>query len=156
MKKKIFTTLALFLSLALTACGGASTEDKSVEIPWETNGTYHWHLAEDGSKIDNAKHELVLDEVQSVDATCKAEGKKVEVCSVCGYVKETKIAQLADQWDKGKITKEATCSVPGEKTFTCSLCGDTKTEPIIISHDLQPFSYTPAEGEVNVSIRERA
>ena len=149
MKKKIFTTIALFLSLALTACG---SNEKSTEVAWESNGTYHWHLDENGERIDNARHELAVDETKSVAATCKAEGKKVEICSVCGYVKETTLAQLAHQWDEGRVTKEATCSVPGEKTFTCALCGDTKIEEITVPHDLQAFAYTPAEGEVNVAI----
>lgn len=153
MKKKIFTTLALFLSLALTACGGGNNNGGE-EAKWESDKNSHWHINADGEQIDKAKHELVEDPAQSVAAKCEEDGTKVEVCSVCGYVKETKISKLGHDWDDGEITTPATCSVPGEKTFKCKRegCTATRTEQVIASHDLQPVSYTPAEGEVNVTI----
>ena len=149
MKRKFFTTLALFFSLAITACNGGG---KSEEIKWESDKTNHWHLV-DGEQADKAKHTFEEDKAQSVAATCKAEGKKVEVCSVCGYVKETTLKQLDHKWDDGKVTKEATCSVPGEKTYTCSLCGETKKEEIKADHVWgTAVAVTGGEGEVDYNI----
>ena len=87
MKGKLFTTLVLFMGLALTACGGTPTPS-SQELPWEHNNTNHWHVNADGEKIDSAKHELEEDASKSVAATCEEDGKKVEVCKVCGFVYE--------------------------------------------------------------------
>lgn len=152
MKRKFFTTLALFFSLALTACGGGAKSEEPAK--WESDKNNHWHVNADGEKIDSAKHTFEVDEAQSVAAKCEAEGKKVEVCSVCGFKKETTVKALGHDWDDGQITKEATCSVPGEKTFHCKRdgCNETRVEPVLASHDLQPITYTPAEGEVNVAI----
>ena len=149
MKGKLLTTLVLFMGLALTACGGTPTPS-SQELPWEHNNTNHWHVNADGEKIDSAKHELEEDASKSVAATCEEDGKKVEVCKICGFEKETKISKLGHDWDAGTVTKEATCSVPGEKTFKCKRegCTATKVEPILAEHDLQPVAHDKGEGEV--------
>ena len=141
MKRKFFTTFAVFAALLITACGTKQNisnndgqESSQLAEKWETNNTYHWHIGEDGKKVDNAKHEFEEDASRSVAATCSADGKKVEVCKVCGFEKETKINQLSHDWDEGRVTKEGSCSVPGEKTFTCKLCGETKVEEIKADH----------------------
>jgi hypothetical protein len=119
MKRKFFTTFALFLSLALTACGGGKSNGGDAK--WESDKTNHWHIV-DGEQADKAKHTLVEDASKSVAATCKAEGKKVEVCSVCGYVKETTIKKLDHTFvaDTSKTNKPATCK---EDTLRCFLYG---------------------------------
>ena len=160
--KKLFTTMVAFLALAITACGGGNGGDNSgadstpasQEQAWEHNNTNHWHVAEDGSKVDNAKHEFEEDAAQSVAATCEQDGKKVEVCKVCGFVKESKITALGHDWDNGEVTKEATCSNPGEKTFHCKRegCSATKTEQVLAAHDLQPVTHEKGEGEVTEQI----
>ena len=157
MKGKLFTTLVLFMGLALTACGGGTTPaQSSEELPWEHNNTNHWHINADGEKVDSAKHELEEDPAQAVAATCEQDGKKVEVCKVCGFVKETKINALGHDWDAGTVTKEATCSVPGEKTFKCKRegCTATKVEPILAEHDLQPVTHAQGEGEVAETVKK--
>ena len=145
MKRKFLTSVTLFLALALTACGGGSKE-----LEWKTNNTYHWHETEDGTKIDQERHTLVEDKAQAVAATCNSEGKKVEVCSVCGFEKVTTIAKLEHDYGEGVVTKEATCSVPGTMTYTCKLCGETKTEEIKADHVWGPATAVPGdEGEVD-------
>ena len=154
MKRKFFTTMIAFLSLAITACGGTPNTPASQELPWETNNTNHWHVNAEGEKVDTAKHEFEEDAAQSVAATCEQDGKKVEVCKVCGFVKESKITALGHDWDGGEITKEATCSVPGEKTYKCKRegCTATKVEQVLAAHDLQPVSHEQGEGEVAETI----
>ena len=157
MKRKFFTTMFAFLALAITACGGAGSQTPaSQELPWEHNNTNHWHVNAEGEKIDNAKHELEEDPAQAVAATCEQDGKKVEVCKVCGFVKESKINALGHDWDNGEVTKEATCSVPGERTFKCKRegCNATKVEPITAEHDLQPVAHTQGEGEVAETVKK--
>ena len=133
--KKFLTTMLTFVALALTACGG-TPNTPSEEAKWETNNTHHWHINAEGEKVDNAKHEFEEDPAQAVAATCEQDGKKVEVCKVCGFVKESKITALGHDWDGGEITKEATCSVPGERTYHCKRegCTATKTEEIKADH----------------------
>ena len=52
MKRKFFTTLALFVSLAITACGGGN---KGQEAKWESDKNGHWHVNEAGEKITKIK-----------------------------------------------------------------------------------------------------
>lgn len=129
MKRKFFTTFALFLSLALTACGGGKSNGGDAK--WESDKTYHWHTV-DGEVADKARHEFEEDKSQEVAATCKAEGKKVEVCKVCGYVKESPIKKLDHTFvaDTSKTNKPATCSEEGIEYLVCSVCGETKENKI--------------------------
>ena len=144
MKRKFFTTLAIFASLAITACGGAQ------QGKWESNNTNHWHVGKDGEKIDSEKHTFKEDEAQAVAATCENDGKKVEICTVCGFVKESVVTKLGHKWDDGEITKPASCSEPGEKSFKCTRtgCNGTKVEQVLAAHDLQPIAHDLGEGEV--------
>ena len=125
MKRKFFTTLALFFSLALTACGGAKSEEPA---KWESDKNNHWHVNADGEVVDKAEHDLVEDAAKSVAATCKEAGKKVEVCSVCGFKKETTVKKLDHNFvaDDSKPNKAATCEEDGAEYLVCSACGETK------------------------------
>ena len=152
MKTKILPMLALFVSLALTACG--STTDKSNApassgtkpnssgsaahvhtfdtTKWESDATYHWHPAtceHTTQKGDRAAHTLEdYTDATHVNkaATCKEEGVKYEKCSVCGYIKETKLNKLDHTWDAGVST--GNCGEAGKTTYTCTVCGETKEE----------------------------
>ena len=152
MKTKILPMLALFVSLALTACG--STTDKSNTpassgtkpnssgsaahvhtfdtTKWENDATYHWHPAtceHTTQKGDRAAHTLEdYTDATHVNkaATCKEEGVKYEKCSVCGYIKETKLNKLDHTWDAGVST--GNCGEAGKTTYTCTVCGETKEE----------------------------
>ena len=131
MKRKFFTTLALFLSLALTSCG-AGNNGNGGDTKWESDKNAHWHVNADGEVVDKVKHDLVEDTAKSVAATCKAEGKKVEVCSVCGFVKETAIKKLDHNFvaDSSKTSVPAKCEEDGVNYFVCSACGEPKEEKL--------------------------
>lgn len=110
MKRRFFTTLALFAALALTSCGGKSggqqQGDQSSEQPhvhqaaegaeWQNNATKHWKECEagDGAKVDEASHNFKDVAAESVAATCAAPGKEVKICTICGYKSETALPQL--------------------------------------------------------------
>ena len=110
--KKLLTTLAIFAALTLTACGGGNQpgeESKPAEATsqkqpsskhehtfdetkWESNETQHWHPAtceHTTQKGSAAKHEFEEVTAEYVAPTCSVPGKKVEVCKVCNYRKET-------------------------------------------------------------------
>ena len=148
MKTKILPMLALFVSLALTACGGKTDNSSASGKPnssgsaahvhtfdtskWESDATYHWHPAtceHTTQKGDRAAHTLEdFTDATHVNkaATCKEEGVKYEKCSVCGYIKETKINKLDHTWDAGVST--GNCGEAGKTTYTCTVCGETKEE----------------------------
>ena len=110
MKKKIFATLVLFASMAITACGGATTS----AVPSDHKHSYgEW--------------------TQVKAPTCEEKGEQERVCA-CGDKQTKAIDALGHKWNDGVITKEATCAVPGEKTFTCTVCGATKKEEIKADH----------------------
>ena len=72
----------------------------------------HWQVEE----MDLAAHAYVEDTTQYVAPTHTAEGKKVEVCSVCGDVKETKIAKVEHTWG------EAGTKIGGATPHSCTGC----------------------------------
>ena len=124
MKKRFFTTLALFASLTLVACGGKKCENHKFG-KWET----------------------------TTPATCTSVGKKEHKCTVCGFKEETDIPKAEHTWDDGVITTPATCSQPGEKLYTCTVCKTaTKTEPIAqLEHDWVEKDTVAKTGEDDVS-----
>ncbi len=133
--KKLFTTLALFAALTLTACNSqpaeeskqqsqpaATTSEKHVhtfdESKWANNETQHWHPAtceHTTQKGSAANHTFEEVKEEYVEPTCSKPGKKVEKCTVCGYKKETVLTA---------------------------------------SHDLQPVEHAQGEGEVKETIQK--
>ena len=109
--KKLLTTLALFAALTLSACGAKPAEgeskpaDASTQKPasskhehtfdetrWENDETQHWHPAtceHTSQKGSKANHDFEEVTAEYVAPTCSQPGKKVEVCKVCQFRKET-------------------------------------------------------------------
>ena len=104
--KKLFTTFALLAALLVTGCNSnpiegsqptsqpASSKHEHTfdETVWEKNETQHWHPATCEHKTQKgspANHEFEEVTAEAVAPTCSVPGKKVEVCKVCGYRKET-------------------------------------------------------------------
>ena len=143
MKRKVFSTIAIFCALALTACAQPAQKsddagDKSEETP----------VSQPASVESTHKHKYG-DWTQVVAPTCTEKGSQERVCE-CGDKQTKDIDALGHDWDEGEITKAATCSVPGEKTYHCKRagCTATKVEQILAEHDLQPVSHDKGEGEV--------
>lgn len=137
MKKKFLTTLVLFCSLALTACGGTSStssevQEPEVKVKWESDKTFHWQINEEGEKIENAKHVFKEDPAQAVAATCSSEGKKVEVCEVCGYTKESKVAKSDHTWGQWVDKADGDYCGPSEQEHECSVCHTKATQTLQI------------------------
>ena len=138
-------------------------EESSVEPQqeWTNNATYHWHLV-DGKQEDKAKHDM--QEVAPEDdnnvpeggnkakaATCAEPGVKVEICSVCGYRKESNLKQLDHEYPNDgayEETKPATCAEAGTKERTCSVCGEKDEQSIAkLAHNWEEKSTVEASGE---------
>lgn len=145
---KILGVLAIALTLGLTACGGGSG-DKSGEqqsggssapahvhqaaddAQWQNNDTQHWKDCKDndGGKVNLGSHTWVADDSkQNVAATCQAEGKAFEKCSVCGKTRERTLSKTAhtyeqvDGADKVVWTTEPDCTHGGEGEKECTVC----------------------------------
>ena len=161
--KKLLTTLTLFAALALTACGGkggdgGKTSSRHVHTAaegaeWKNNETKHWKDCKDndGGQVDSQSHQWVSDTSKTdVAATCAAAGTKYEVCSVCGYKRETSIPQLEHVWGDPYDVVEATCAAEGSYKVKCNNCDtvETRTSPKA-AHDWESQGNSAAvEGAV--------
>ena len=72
----------------------------------------HWQIEE----MPLAEHNYVEDTTQAVAPTHTSEGKKVEVCSVCGDVHETVLPKVEHTWG------DAGASVGDAVTHSCTGC----------------------------------
>lgn len=106
MKKGIFTTLVVFATLAMTACG---------------------------AKTKCEKHQWGSYEV-TVNATCNAEGKKVRTCKVCGEKEEQVVPKIDHKFGEWGVKTAGTCANPGVESRTCSACGQEETRPLYVEH----------------------
>ena len=102
---------ALFAALTLSACGAKPAEGESKpaggtsqkptsskhehtfdESTWAYDETQHWHPAtceHTSQKGSKANHDFEEVTAEYVAPTCSQPGKKVEVCKVCKFRKET-------------------------------------------------------------------
>lgn len=74
------------------------------------------------------------------NATCTEEGKKHDVCKICGKITKESVVEKKPHTYVDKIEKEATCYTEGEKHSVCSSCGDT----VVVTIEKLPHSYTEA------------
>ena len=125
MKRKFFSTIAVFFALALTACAQPAQRSNN-------NASNEQDASETSAVESNHKHKYGEWTVVT-PATCEGKGVQERVCE-CGDKQTKDIDPLGHDWDEGTITKAATCSVPGEKTFTCKRCQATKKEEIKADH----------------------
>ena len=138
MKRKIFTTLAVFLSLALvTGCNNVVKESSEVSSeeqqqslvvssePANTSSKKHTHKwVSDDSKTD-------------VPATCTQEGIKYEKCE-CGETRETKVAKTDHAYGEWTDLDGATCGQRGQQQRKCANCDATETRSVgVIPHAWQ-------------------
>ena len=147
MKRKFFSTIAIFCALALTACNQPAQKSneggESQEAP----------ISQPASVESNHKHKYG-EWTQVVAPTCTEKGSQERVCE-CGDKQTKDIDALGHDWDEGEVTKAATCSVPGEKTFHCKRagCTATKVEEIKADH-VWGEAVVLAGGEGQVDLNE--
>lgn len=66
------------------------------------------------------------------DSTCKTEGEKYKLCSVCGEVVEKgTIGVKAHTPGNWETVSEAKCETDGKEVLKCTVCGDTLSEKAI-------------------------
>ena len=89
-QNKLLGVLAIALSLAITACGGAGGKSsKHVhtfdETKWEYNDTQHWHPAtcEHKTQKGSAAAHTFGDPYDITQPTCDQPGSRKVKCSVC-------------------------------------------------------------------------
>ena len=87
-------------------------------------------------------HDFVLDEDESVAATCTNNGKNCYVCSRCDETYEEEVAALGHKYETSY--EDATCEHNVLKIETCSVCDDEKVTDL----------YTTADGTVTAEEKE--
>ena len=99
---------------------------------WSSDENNHWHACTapgcPTGKLDVAAHTFEEVAAEGVAATCAAEGKKVEKCSVCGHKKETVLPKLAHTLGEAYDVVPAACEADGSQKKKCSVCEEVVTE----------------------------
>lgn len=137
--KKIFTTLAVFLSLALVACGGKTSEPEG-----ESSVT---------PEQENCQHKYGKEKFNEVAATCTTEGSYQTKCEKCGYMKTTTVKALGHDFSV-VMSDTATCTTAGVAVYKCSRCTETEEKASEAHHNFQPVEYTKGDGEVTSTIQK--
>ena len=119
---------------------------------WSSDETNHWHACTavgcPTGKLDVAAHTFEEVAAEGVAATCKAEGKKVEKCSVCGFKKETVLPKLAHTLGEAYDIVPATCEAAGSQKKKCSVCNEVVEEVLPkIAHQFGDVVENYAAGE---------
>ena len=168
MKKKLLTSVTVFLALALTACNlgpksEPAEESKQEEAPssepisktvskhvhtynedvWEKNETQHWHPAtceHTDSKGSAAAHDFQEVPNAGTPATCSQPGSKIMKCTVCGYEK-TVVVKADHDFQAATTTHE---QATGEVTETIQKC--SRDDTYKISWDAQDAAKTASSG----------
>ena len=99
---------------------------------WSSDADNHWHACTapgcPTGKLDSAAHTYEEVTAEGVTATCAAEGKKVEKCTICEYKKETALPKLAHTLGDAYDVVPATCEAAGSQKKKCSVCDEVVTE----------------------------
>ena len=110
--KKLLKVVTLFVTMALTACGGGANNGSA------SSGA---KSGDSSPKSSTHSHSWVEDKEAGTPATCEAAGSKVEKCS-CGETKTTPIPALGHDFSgEGTADAAVTGSVATE-TVKCSRC----------------------------------
>lgn len=78
---------------------------------------------------------------EEIPPTCTTDGKLTEICTLCGYVKETEIPAIGHDYVK-QMDEAATCTSVGFYKGKCSVCGDVVTE----SRPMKEHSFEEEDG----------
>ena len=150
--KKLFKTMTLFVALALTACGGASSNaDSSAPAGDSTSAAPQESSSAAASKSSTSKHTHTYDETKwESDETSHWHPATCEHTDSKG----SKAAHTFVDDPTDPANKAATCSEPGVKVEKCSVCGYRKESVLTAEHDLQPVEHAQGEGEVAETIKK--
>lgn len=107
MKGKIFTTLTIFTSLALMACGGKPAADTSA--------------------VPSSQHKHSYVYTQTKAPTCTEKGLEEGVCE-CGDKTTKNVNALGHDFTAWAEVTPATCAAPGLERRTCQRQGCTEKE----------------------------
>jgi len=96
-------------------------------------------------------HEWIVDEANSVAATCTEKGVVAYKCANCGIAKEEKeeVAELGHKWKEEVITA-ATCKEAGKALKTCETCGVMETA------EIAKLDHTWDEGKITKEATKEA
>ncbi len=98
-------------------------------------GSNTYYVTELKGAIDPA-HTHVYKTVVLKNATCTADGEKVQVCTLCGETTAVEAITTRPTHVYMSATIAANCKLEGSKTRTCTYCGDVQVESIAkLDHD---------------------
>lgn len=133
-KTKLIGLAAILLSLGIVGCG-ENPDNPGGDSGWKSDKTNHWHEVDgeggEVEEVDKAKHTFEEDSSKAVAAKCEEKGKKVDVCTVCGFEKESDVKATGHTYVEQTAQSEAaTCEKAGKKVEKCSICEDVRETEI--------------------------
>lgn len=116
--------------------GGASVDFRVMSTACKVTGSEHTHAAG-------------AEPVDSVDASCAAEGYKVYTCTACGENYTEIIEKLPHTWARNEsLDKKATCKDAGMAAYACTVCNAVKYE--VKDDEPATGEHTPENGVCTV------
>lgn len=94
---------------------------------WDSDDSQHWHICADCNTVSTSKGNHNFRLTQTVQATCRDDGYKLEVCTACEHEKRTVLPahHVYRSTDVGRV--DPTCTEFGSHFEICDACGDTIT-----------------------------
>lgn len=102
------------------------TKQEGFTIHCSSSGNIYAYARDNGFSYEN--HWLSTKSQEN--ATCTNDGRRTEVCSVCGYERTITIPKEGHSFGPAVVTTEPSCMENGVETQVCSRCGYEKTATI--------------------------
>ena len=125
----------------------------NVSTYWNFDGDYHWHDCIDincptpNVRLDNSGHTYMTQVI--TEATCHSEGVQRDICTVCGYTRETIIPQSDHEYvNVGSFSRDENTVALEE--YGCKFCGQNVLRWSALEYDPNASYSVDTSGGNNI------
>ncbi|MDR0913972.1 MAG: dockerin type I domain-containing protein [Oscillospiraceae bacterium] len=130
------TANGTIVTLSFEVLSDAAEGTAEISATMDEENTFNSNFEPCEFRVENGAvtvmHEHIAGEWETtLEPTCTAEGEKVQKCTICGEILNTKvITALGHDFYEPYIRTPATCTTDGEVYRTCSVCNEEETKVI--------------------------